>query len=407
MRTTTTLLTLSAAALLALTGCTAATDQKSTDTTTSAGAPVEQRAAQPRLALTHDGGVTVLDGLDLSPIADLDYDGFIRATPAGDGRHVFVSTAAGFELLDMGTWREPHDGHAHYYTSAPRKTGIVYDGAKPGHVIAHEGRTALFTDGTGRVRVLDTEAIGAPDAVITELTVPPHHGVAVARADGSILVSQPIGEKAGGLRILGADGTVIAENTDCPGLHGQAAGAGGVLTFGCTDGALMVDGDRITKISADIPYARLGNQAGSPASPVVLADYKTEKDADLERPDRFALIDTAGAGSITVHHIDFSYSFKSLGRGADGEVVLLGTDGRLHVYDRLTGAEKASYRVIEPWTEPAQWQSPSPDLLISGSTAYVTDPAAGKILAVSLHDGSTLRTAALEHSPLELTGVSG
>lgn len=398
--------TLLGAALLGVTACSAG-DGGTSAPGTGPSAPAEQSSAQPRLVLTHDGGLTVLDGSDLATVADFDYDGFIRANPAGDGRHVFVSTSTGFELVDLGTWREPHDGHAHYYTAEPTRTGRTYAGAKPGHVVVHEDRTTLFTDGTGEIRILDTPRIGAPDALVRELRVPAHHGVAVARADGSTVVSQPRGEKAGALAILGADGAEIARNGDCPGLHGEAAAADGALTFGCTDGALVVRGDDIVKVSAAERYARLGNQAGSEHSPIVLTDYKTDADAELERPDKFALVDTVGAGAIKVVDIDYSYSYRSLGRGPAGEALLLGTDGALHVIDPVSGTERAAYPVIGAWTEPDDWQAPAPDLFVLGSTAYVTDPNSRRILAVSLHDGTILAERTLDDPTLELTGVTG
>ena len=405
MKTVPRLLFLSAAALVGLTACSSG-DVGSDPGAHSAG-PIEQSAAQPRLVLTHAGGLTVLDGGDLSEVADFAYEGFIRASPAGDGRHVFVATGAGFELLDLGTWRERHDSHAHYYTAAPTRTGLTYPGAKPGHVVVHDDRTTLFTDGTGDVRILDTAKIGSADAVIREFTVPAHHGVAVARADGTTVASAPNGEKAGGVRILDGDGREVAANVDCPGLHGEAAAADGVLTVGCTDGALVVRGDHIVKVPAADPYARLGNQAGSEHSTVVLTDYKTDADAELERPQRFALLDTAGAGAVTVVDIDYSYSYRSLGRGPAGEALLLGTDGALHVIDPVDGAEKAAYPVIGAWTEAEDWQAPGPDLFVLGSTAYVTDPSTRRIRAVNLHDGTILAERTLDAPTVELTGVTG
>ncbi len=405
MRTTSKLLILSTAAAFGLAGCSSASDDAAAPAADSA--PVEQSSPQPRLVLTHDGGLTVLRATDLSEVAEFGYDGFIRANPAGDGRHAFVSTSAGFELLDVGTWREPHDGHAHYYTAAPARTDIGYPGAKPGHVVPHDGATTLFSDGTGTVRILDTAKIGSPEALTREFTVPAHHGVAVTREDGTVVVSEPVGEKAGALRILDARGAEVASNDDCPGLHGEAAAADGVLTFGCTDGALLVRGDEIVKVSAADAYARLGNQAGSEHSPIVLTDYKTDKEADVERPTKFALLDTAGTGAIRIVDIDYSYSYRSLGRGPAGEAVLLGTDGAVHVIDQTTGAEKGRYPAIDAWVEPDEWQAPSPDLFVLGSTAYVTDPVKRKILAVSLHDGRILAEHSLAHPTVELTGVTG
>src|SRR3546814_16304356 len=79
---------------------------------------------------------------------------------------------------------------------------------------------------------------------------------------------------------------------------------------------------RISDWSSDVcssdldSYGRIGNQAGSQASPVLLGDYKTDPDAELERPTRISLIDTRTA-KIRLVDLPTSYSFRSLGRGTD------------------------------------------------------------------------------------------
>ncbi|MFM9379227.1 hypothetical protein [Gordonia sp. VNK21] len=405
MRTIPTILTVSAVLAMSLTACSgdSETDSAASGSPASSVTPTEQRSASPRLAAAYDGGVQIYDATDLSSVADLPLEGFVRLNPAGDDRYVFASTADGFELIDMGSWSEAHGDHSHHYTVQPRLTGIDYAAEKPGHVVVHDGRTTLFDDGTGTVRVLDTGKLGTPDAVIDEFTVPAHHGVAVARADGSVVISVGDEDSRSGLQIRGADGKTLAENDSCPGLHGEGAAAGGALTFGCEDGALLVRGEQITKITAPDPYARLGNQAGDEDSPVVLTDYKTDKDAELERPRRFALIDTV-AGTITPHPIDATYSFRSLGRGRGGEAVLLGSDGALHVFD-TAGRRTAHYPVIDAWTEPDDWQEAMPVLEVIDDVAYVSDPATEKLYAVGLDDGKTLAQAGTPGELFELTGA--
>src|SRR5688572_26663724 len=44
-----------------------------------------------RLAVTYDGGVLVLRAADGEVLEDVAMDGFLRVSPAGDERHVFVS----------------------------------------------------------------------------------------------------------------------------------------------------------------------------------------------------------------------------------------------------------------------------------------------------------------------------
>ena len=413
MTTMTRLVAISSVAILG-TGCGTAqeaarstTEASPATSPTTSSRPAEQAAATPRLALSYDGGVLVLDAASLDQVADIPMEGFVRLNGAANGRHVLVSQADGFAVLDMGTWTDAHGDHGHHYTATPALTDVRFGGAEPGHVVPHDDLLTLFSDGTGAVDVVDPEVLlDGGGRSRTVATTTPHHGVAVSRADGTVVVS--VGDEDGrsGLEILDAEGRQIAANAECPGLHGEAAAADGVLTFGCEDGVLIVRGNDVTKVASPDPYGRLGNQAGSELSPIVLADYKTDPDAELERPQRFALVDTA-TGTVRVVPLDASYSFRSLDRGANGEAVILGTDGALHVFDPSTAQRVAHFEAIDAWTEPDEWQSPMPNLHVQDGVAYVSDPQQRRLVAIDLGNGATLAETELPHPTVELTGVQG
>ncbi|SDM86298.1 hypothetical protein SAMN05660642_03475 [Geodermatophilus siccatus] len=367
----------------------------------------EVAASTPRLALTHDGGVRVLDATTLETVADLPLDGFNRLNGAGDGRHLLVSTQGGFRVLDAGTWTEPHGDHGHHYTSSPRLTDVLHPAEEPGHVVAHDGRTALFDDGTGEVVVLDSDAVAdGPDGARRLTTPSPHHGVAVALADGTLVVSEGTEDERTGIRVLDAAGEEIASSDGCPGVHGEAVAADDAVVIGCEDGALVHADGQIREVQSPDAYGRIGNQAGSEASPVVLGDYKTDPDAELERPTRVALVDTRTA-QLRLVDLPASYSFRSLGRGEDGEALVLGTDGALHVIDPETGALERSVPVVAPWEEPLEWQQPRPALHVLDGTAYVTEPATREVHAVDVVTGEVWRSADVGVLPDELAGVTG
>lgn len=370
----------------------------------------EAATVSPRLVVTYDGGVQVLDATTLDVVDDLALDGFNRLNAAGDGRHVLVSTAGGFRVLDAGTWAEPHGDHAHYYTSTPVLTDVVWEAEKPGHVVVHEGRTVLFDDGTGAVVSIPSDEVAAgPDAAheLRELTTPsPHHGVAIELSDGRLVVSEGTEEARTGIRVLDEDGAEIAASTDCPGVHGEAVAADEAVVIGCEDGALVYRDGAITKVASPDPYGRIGNQAGSEASPVVLGDYKSDPDADLERPTRVSLIDTRD-GSLRLVDLPSSYTFRSLARGDDGEALVLGTDGSLHVIDPQSGELVRSIPVIGAWEEPDEWQTPRPALLVLDGTAYVTDPATDALHAVDVETGEVWLSATLSVTPNEIAAASG
>ncbi|WP_350349395.1 zinc metallochaperone AztD [Agromyces sp. G08B096] len=402
-----------AALALALTACAGGRAEPSTASGSGTDTTGETEVAATRLVATYDGGVLVLEGDTLEVVADLPAEGFLRVNPAGDGRRVFVSTDEGFRVLDTGVTVEEHGDHDHFYAEAPELTDLVFPAEHPGHVTVHAGTTALFADGTGEVALFESDDLRNADAVDdvdteTYRSAAAHHGVAVALEDGGLLTTVGTEDSRSGAIVLDADRAEIARTDACPGVHGETVAAGGVVVLGCEDGAVVWRDGAFTKIAAPDAYGRIGNQAGSPESSVVLGDYKTDPDAELERPTRIALIDTASADPATaLRLVDLgtSYTFRSLARGAHGEALVLGTDGAIHVIDPATGAVVNRIPVVEPWTEPMDWQSPRPTITVDGHRVLVTDPEASAVHVVDLEAAEVVRTAELPHVPNELTGV--
>lgn len=371
------------------------------------GHGTEAATDTPRIALSYDGGVVVLDGTSLEQVADLPVDGFTRLNPAGDERHVIVSAGDAFRVLDLGTWGEPHGNHSHFYTSDPAFTKVEFAANHPGHVVRHAGRTVLFNDGSGLVESFDPHDLADGDPKTTTYTTPaPHHGVAVELENGDLLVTDGTEDARSSVVVLDSARHEIARTDACPGVHGEAVASDEAVVVGCQDGVVVYAGGELTKIASADAYGRIGNQAGSEESTVVLGDYKTDPDADLERPTRVSLVDTVSK-QIALVETGASYSFRSLGRGPHGEALVLGTDGALRVIDPVTGAITRTIAVTGAWTEPDDWQAPRPTLFVLDHTAYVTDPATQTVHAVDVESGEVYASTTLDVVPNELTGVTG
>jgi hypothetical protein len=373
----------------------------------------EIQGPAPRLVLTHAGGITVLDAASLEVVGEADLDGFNRLNPAGDGRHVLVSTGSEFKVFDAGVWTEKHGDHGHSYAARPALTDVGFQASKSGHAVFHAGRTALFSDGSGQVEIFEPSGL-ASEAARPEsdvYTAPEaHHGVAVPLEEGKLLVTLGNDESRRGFAVLaagtGQDRAELLRNEDCPGVHGEAVAGPDAVVVGCEDGMLVYRDGRITKVPSPDAYGRMGNQAGTPESPVVLGDYKVDRDAILERPTRVSLVNTETA-ALRLVELGTSYSFRSLGRGPSGEALVLGTDGSLRIIDPLTGSITSTIPVVAAWEESETWQDPRPALFVQGATAYVTEPSSSAIHAVDLASGKVAKSADLRHVPNELTGVSG
>ncbi|MEV5929320.1 zinc metallochaperone AztD [Streptomyces cellulosae] len=358
------------------------------DGTLSATPPV---AVRDPLVATFDGGLYILDGKSLKLAKTIDLPGFNRINPAGDQDHVVVSTDSGFRVLNA---------------TDQALTDIEYQGSRPGHVVRHATKTVLFTDGTGEVNVFDPADLssGKNPEGRTYTSAEAHHGVAIELANGELLTTLGTEEKRTGALVLDENNKEIARNENCPGVHGEAAAKNEAVGLGCEDGILIYKDGRFTKIDAPDDYGRIGNQAGSDASPVLLGDYKTDPEAELERPTRVSLIDTEKK-QLRLVDLGVSYSFRSLGRGPHGEALVLGTDGALHVIDPTTGRIEKKIPVVGEWQEPLDWQQARPTLFVRGHVAYVSEPGKKALHAVDVETGKKITSVTLPKSTNELSGV--
>ena len=392
---------LTSASFLGLAACSSsdgpsdAADTAPTPTATSSGA-AGAAPTPPRVAVSYEGGVLVLDGTTLEVVADLDSEEFTRLNPAGDGRHVMVTVADGFQLLDTGAGTESGEAEL---------TDVVYPADTPGHVVAHAGRTVMYADGTSDTTVVDSDSLAEGDAAAETIAGDEaHHGVSIVLEDGTFVTTVGDAESRSGAVARDADGAVVATSDECPGIHGEGTAAEETVVFGCEDGALLYREGRFEKLDApDRPYGRMGNAYVSETSPLVVGDYKTDPDAEGYLLRALTVVDTA-AGTLDVVDLpeDVEYTFRDVARGPDDLAYVLATDGSIHVLDPATRRLTGAFPVVEAWEGPAEWQDPHPSIKVSGDVAYVTEPATRELHAVDLTDGTVLSTATLDVVPNEL-----
>ena len=384
---------LAAFAVAALAGCATASPAASG----GSAAPEEEHEADTRIAVTYDGGVVVLDGETLETVDQVELDGFLRVNGAGDhDGHVFVTAEDGFHVLDTGL----ASGEVAF-------TGEVFEATAAGHATPHAGRTALFDDGTGEVRVFDTDAIGTGtlpefDTITSEAA---HHGVAIELSDGTTLSTIGTAEARTGVRHLAADGTELARNEQCPSVHGEGALKGETVMFGCQDGVLLFADGAFAKLDAPDEFGRTGNAYVTDTSAVAVGDYNADPDSEGYLLSKLALVDTDTQQLSVVDLPDgMEYTWRGVGRDAHDDIVVLSSDGNLSLLDE-TGTVIDQWSVIEPWESPMEWQQPHPGLRVVGDIAYVTEPASDKILAIDLHSGEVSASAVLDIVPNEFVVV--
>ncbi|MFE5409527.1 zinc metallochaperone AztD [Microbacterium sp. NPDC056569] len=359
--------------------------------------------AGPRIAVAYEGGILVLDGETLEPVADLDSEAFTRLNPAGDGRHVMVTMSEGFQVLDTAA------GSA----DEPELTELIFAADTPGHVVRHGGKTILYADGTSDTTIFDTGALLTGDGELPETETVPgveaHHGVSVVLEDGTFLTTVGNADGRTGISATDAAGAVIATSDACPGVHGEGTAADEAVVFGCEDGALLYRDGEILKLDApDQPYGRMGNAYVSETSPLVVGDYKNDPDAEGYLLGAVTVIDTE-TGTLEVVDLPegVEYTFRDIARGPEDLAYILSSDGSIHVFDPAAGEITDAYPVIDAWEGPAEWQDAHPAIVVVGDIAYVTEPAADAIHAVDLTTGEVLTSTTLDVTPNELAAAAG
>jgi len=373
-----------AAAAITLSACAA----------TPAPAPSTPEAGSgTRVALTYDGGIYVVDGESLEVLADLPLDGFNRLNPAGDGRHALVTTEEGFRALDL---------------AEPELTDLVFEAEAAGHVVRHDGKTILFADGTGDTTIFESADLLEGKLPETEVvkSEEAHHGVAIELADGTLLTTLGNPDTRSGVRALDASRTEVDRNEECPSVHGEGAAANEVAVFGCSDGVLVYDQGEFTKIASPDTYGRTGNAYVSETSPIMVGDYNSDPDSEGYLLTELVSVDTAAKTSTVIDLPEgVSYTWRGVGRGPTDDVILLSSDGTLNRLDAATGDITDSWAVVAPWESPVEWQDAHPALIVSGSVAYVTEPATNQLHAIDLETGDVIASVELDAAPNEIAVV--
>lgn len=367
----------------------------------------EVASVTPRVVLSHDGGLVTLDAESGEVVHEQEREGFLRLNNAGDGQHVMVSAGDEFLVYDAGIDAQVHGDHHHFYESEPGLTDVTFEAPGAGHVVTHHGLTTLFADGTGGIQTFTSEHLrsGMPRAVEAS-TEHAHHGVALELSDGSLLTTQGTEDGRDTVQVLDREsGEVLAETTDCPGVHGETVAADEVVVLGCENGPVVYRDGEFHQVPVETEYQRSGNLAGTESSHVVLGDHKVDADAEQEHPTEIALIDST-QDTLTTVDLGSSYWFRSLARGPEGEALVLTYDGELNILDE-SGTILHEVPAIEPWEEKAEWQEPGPILKAADGTAYITDAEQQKLVVVDIATGTVERTLDLHVTPVEMAVVTG
>ena len=325
--------------------------------------------------------VASLDGPELV-VLDAD-DGAVigRFTVPGPGRVYQLPNAqlAGVVHRDAnrvtfvhsGLTAVDHGDHMDLLQGSPYVLKTVNLGRAPSHFFARGNDIAVFNDGDGSMVWLDARLLGISLDFVEVSGLGADHG-ALAVVDDH-LVGGGLNEAA--VRVYDRRGTQVATFGGCPGLHGQSV-LGNVVTFGCSDGVLLVasagggvfTAHKIANPPGSPENARVGTLAADDDSPVLVGNFG----------QGIALIDPVER-SLTP--VALPAAPAGMRFAEDGTVLLVLTlDGTLHALEPSTGAVLGSVAVLEAW----QQGTPRPSFTHLGDHAFVVDPSHRAVWVVDL-----------------------
>lgn len=322
--------------------------------------------------------------------------------PLGDQRHVaaVVGTKNTAQLIDAGSWSEPHDDHAHSFVTTPSLVGPGITSDRPSHVVADGDHVVVFGDGTGAADRYSLAALAAGKTTPTSTVRAPHahHGVAVPLGETTLLsTASSAGGRPDTIVHLDASGRVLARFPGCPGLHGEASGIDWAA-FGCADGTLLVEGSPLRARKVSYPSAltgRVGTWNRTPSGRHLIGAYGTLGVLLLDR--------TTGSQHLTpISGVVHAVKADSTAAAA----LVLSRDGRLQRLAARNGKSIRSVQAVEPFSAPTG--APSPKLAVTGGRVAVSDPARGRVV---MFDARTLRQTGAFRTPgtpaqLTLTGAA-
>jgi hypothetical protein len=394
-----------AALALPLAACAGTTPEAGT-TPTSSAAPsaassTEHPEAQPRIvAVTGDQAIVLsITEAGLSPVSEVPVSGAPRPVVGPDGRHVYlVDSEAGMtQVLDSGSYAQGHGDHFHYFTREPALRSDVIEGDTPIHVVGADGRVAIFNDGAGTVSVFDE--IGLTSGGLQVETIDangPHHGVSVPVHQGYLVTSSAEGGLPETVVQVDLGGAEIARYDNvCPGLHGEAI-MGESVVFGCADSLAVIDPE--SQSASTIAYpARDGEQrVGSlfHGGQTLVGNWGA---------DAFVVVDLE-ADSLAP--VTIPGTVAGMAVTAEGEIVVLTTDGMLHVY-AADGSAEGSVQVLEAFELPEGHGGVRPSLAVVGDLIVVSDVDHDALHVVDLHDMAVTSTFELGGTPsgIVATGI--
>ncbi|UKT64268.1 hypothetical protein [Pedobacter mucosus] len=282
-------------------------------------------------------------------------------------------------------------------------TTATATGLKPTHFKSKGTESLIFNDGDGTLSIANDSDFGTANAKfgVINAGLLPHHGAMAQFSNGTyaVTVAQTAGASPNRVQVINKTGSILhASNLEVGNIHGNASD-GNVAIFGAFTSASATTGG-VLVVNASGEQRLIPNPDGFGAFRLGSIYYAASAKKFI------GYVATKGAYMIDVitNKITPIYAgidaFQCKVDYAGKNLLVLTFDGRLRIYDLLTGALKKEGSIIGAVNTADTYK---PVLEATDRYAYLATPTTGEIQQISLTDFSKVIKHKVSSRPVRLT----
>jgi hypothetical protein len=333
-----------------------------------------------------------------------------RVYRSGSGRFSVIQerTAGRVNFVDGGVWTDDQTAHRR---GASMLGFRIADGVPSDENVMGDWMS-IFFDGSGMVRWMrDSEfAAGNPRVAFEANSGRPHHGVSLTVLSGSTpFFAHSVPNDAGsptGVAVRNEQGQIVAQVAvgECPGVHGSSAiAAGGVI--GCTNGMVLlrpsgsgVTAEKIT-LAGDMAGLALRNAFAGQGGSFILGQFAAFPGQPAQRVLATINPSTGEVSRLPALPAGVVDHWRAV-EPVKGQIVMLGTDGRLYVFNGATRQLQHTVADVVPALPTSG--AMTHQVAVAEDMAAVASPTNGQVVLVNLQTGTVVRRIAVGGAPSRL-----
>jgi len=324
----------------------------------------------------------------------------LYATASGRYAAVLYGSQNLAEIFDSGLLS--HGDHIDV-DRAPQWSTITATSLKPTHFKSKGTESLIFNDGDGTLSVgndADFNTAGAKFGMVNAGLLP-HHGAMTQFTNGTyaVTVAATSGASPNRVKVISKTGSLVHASTLAIGsIHGNASD-GNVAVFGGFSSAAATSGG-VLVVSAAGEQRLIPNPDGFGAFRLASIYYaeSAKKFIGYVATKGAYLIDVAGNKITPLYSGNDAFQCKV--DYAGNNLLILSLDGKLRIYNLLTGALTKEGTVMSAVNSTDTYK---PVLEATAKYVYIAVPSAGEVQQIDIEDFSKVTKHKVSSRPVRLT----